>query len=77
MDRLRTLESLWEAWRDPIRVLIRVLQLQGRGASAATIGNPIPAVPLAQVATRGGVDYASFHPNAEIELVELRAAPFP
>ena len=37
LGRLSTFESLWEAWRDPIRVLIRVLQLQGRGAS-----HPLP-----------------------------------
>jgi hypothetical protein len=27
LGRLSTFESLWEAWCDPIRVLIRVLQL--------------------------------------------------
>jgi hypothetical protein len=30
LGRLSTFESLWEAWSDPIRVLIRVLQLSGK-----------------------------------------------
>ncbi len=72
LGRLSTFESLWEAWRDPIRVL----QLQGRGASrplpspvrkadsdrcgpsAATVGDLIAEVSLAQVATRHGADDA-------------------
>jgi hypothetical protein len=33
LGRLSTFESPWEAWRDPIRVLIRVLQSQDRCAS--------------------------------------------
>ena len=32
LGRLSTLESLWETWCDPIRVLIRVLQLRGAGS---------------------------------------------
>ncbi len=30
LGRLSTFESLWEAWCDSIRVLIRVLQRQGK-----------------------------------------------
>ena len=77
LGRLSTFGSFWEAWRDPIRVLIGVLQLQARlaltplsrrvrigpdtgsvRASAATGGDPIAEVPLAQVATRDGADDA-------------------
>ena len=58
LGRLSTHESLWEAWRDPIRVLIRVLHIPGRRTSAATVGDPIAEVPLAQVATGDGADDA-------------------